>query len=100
MSTSMAKVTVKFHGLIMDKDVERAEEYEVTPGTTVRAVMELFVRRHLACLREEPLSGDSGKLWETHVVMLNGIGLVPEKQLTTEVKEGDSISVFLPVSGG
>ena len=96
----MANVTVRFHGLIMDKDVKGAEEHEVTSGATVKAVMELFVRRHLAFLKEKRLSGDSAKLWETHVVMLNGIGLVPEKQLTTEVKEGDNISIFLPVSGG
>ena len=58
----MANVTTRFHGLIMDKDVKGAEEHEVTSGATVKAVMELFVRRHLASLREESLSGDSAKL--------------------------------------
>lgn len=96
----MANVTVEFHGLMMDEDVERTEEYEVPSGTTARAVIDLFLERHIVSLQEKSISDYRGKLWETHVVLLNGIGLSSEKHLTTEVKEGDNISIFLPVSGG
>ena len=96
----MTNVTIKFHGLVVDEYVEREEEYEVPSGTVVRDVMELFARRHMVSLKEDSISCHYEKLWETHVVMLNGIGLAPEKQLTTEVKEGDSIMIYFPVSGG
>ncbi len=96
----MLTVNVKFHGLVVDEYVEREEEYEVPSGTAVRAIMALFARRHMVSLKEDSISGHYEKLWETHVVMLNGIGLAPEKQLTTEVKEGDSIMIYFPVSGG
>jgi hypothetical protein len=46
------------------------------------------------------ISGQGGKLMEKHLVMLNVIGPSPEKQLTTRVKRGDSVTVYLHVSGG
>jgi len=64
------KVTVNFHGIVKGKEVE---------GAT---------------------SGQGEKLLERHMVMLNGMGLSPEKQLTTRVKEGDSVTIYLPVGGG
>ena len=66
----MGKVTVKFYGVMKGKDLEGAS------------------------------SGQGEKLLETHIVMLNGIGFSPEKQLTTQVKEGDSVTIYLPVGGG
>lgn len=96
----MTKVTVKFHDIMMEKDVERTEEYEVPSGTTVRDVIERFAKSQLASLKERLISGHRENLWETHMVMLNGTGLPPEKQLTTQLKEGDSVMIYFPVSGG
>jgi len=36
---------------------------------------------------------------ETQVLKVNGTGLSLEKQLTTRVKQGDSVTVYLPLSG-
>ena len=96
----MGKVTVKFHGIVKGKEVEGTEEYEVHSGTTVRDVAERFAKGYQASFEEGATSGHGKKLLETHIVMLNGIGISPEKQLTTRVKEGDSVTVYLPVSGG
>ena len=83
-----------------EKEVERTEEYDVRPGTTVMDVAERFAKGHQASFGEGATSGQGEKPLETHIVMLNGIGISPEKQLTTQVEEGDSIMVYLPVSGG
>lgn len=96
----MGKVTVKFHGIVKEKDVERTEQYEVRPGMTVRDVAERFAKGHQESFGEGPMSGQGEKLPETHIVMLNGIGFSPEKQLTTQVEEGDSVMIYLPVGGG
>ena len=96
----MPKVTVKFHGIMKEKEVERTEEYELRPGTTVRDVAERFAKGHQASFGEGATSDQGEKLLETHIVMLNGIGISPEKQLTTQVKEGDSVTIYLPVGGG
>ena len=93
-------MTVKFHGVVNGKDLEGIEDYEFPSGTTVRDVAEGFAKGHQASHEEGATSGQGGKLLETHIVMLNGIGLSPEKQLTTQVKEGDSVMIYLPVGGG
>ncbi len=91
---------LKFQGFMLDKPVERTKEYEVPDSLTVKALIERFVKRHVALSGEESLSDQSDKLLTTHMVMVNGIGLWPEKQLTTGLKEGDSVRIYLPVSGG
>lgn len=96
----MPKVTVKFHGIMKEKDVERTEQYEVRPGMTVRDVIEGFAENQLVSSKKKPIPLHGQKLWKTHVVMLNGMGLSPEKQLTTQVEEGDSVMIYLPVGGG
>ena len=96
----MPKVTVKFHGIMREKDEDRTEEYEVRSGTTVRGVIEVFAKNQLVSSQEKPVSVQGQKLWKSHMVMLNGTGLSPEKQLTTQVEEGDSVMIYLPVSGG
>ena len=53
-----------------------------------------------ASLAGGALFGRGGKLLETHAVMPNGIRILPEKQLTTRVNQGDSVTIYLPVSGG
>ena len=96
----MIKVSVKFHGAVKGKEVERTKDYEVPSGTSVREVAERFAKGLLAPFEEGTPSGQGEKLLETHVVMLNGMGISPEKQLTTPVKEGDSVTIYLPVGGG
>jgi molybdopterin converting factor small subunit len=96
----VTKVTVKFYGILEEMDVDRTEEYEVRPGTSVREVIEDFAKNQLVSSKEKPVSLHGQKIWETRVVMLNGTGLSPEKQLTTRLKEGDSVTIYLPVSGG
>ncbi len=96
----MAKVSLKFHGLLLDKPVEMTEAYEVPDKSTVKALVERFVKGHFAWSDEKSVSDQTDNLLTTHMVMVNGIGLSPEKQLTTGLKEGDSVTIYLPVSGG
>jgi sulfur carrier protein ThiS len=83
-----------------ERGVDRTEEYEFGPGTTVREVIEGFAKNHQVSFGGGATSGQGQKLLETHIVMLNGIGLSPEKQLTTQVEEGDSVTIYLPLGGG
>ena len=83
-----------------EKDVDRTAEYVVRSGATVRDVIDVFERNQLVSPRDKPVPVQREKLWKSHVVMLNGTGLSPEKQLTTQVEEGDSVMIYLPVSGG
>lgn len=93
-------MTVKFHGIVKRKEVEETEEYEVPSGTTVRDVAERVAKGHQASFEEGATSGQGEKPLETHIVMLNGMGISPEKQLTTRVKEGDIVMIYLPMGGG
>ena len=96
----MAKVSLKFHGLLLDKPLEVTEAYDVPDRSTVKALVERFVKRHITSSDVKSVSDQIDKLLTTHMVMVNGIGLLPEKQLTTGLKEGDSVTIYLPVSGG
>lgn len=100
VSRAVAKVSLKFHGFLLDKPVETTEAYEVPDSSTVKALVERFLRRHVPSSDVKSVSDHSEKLLTRHVVMVNGIGLSPEKQLTTGLKEGDSVTIYLPVSGG
>jgi molybdopterin converting factor small subunit len=93
----MGRVTVRFLGLLGNRDAEFLEELELPPGTTVRGVVEAFARRHLPRAME---TAAGLPLWESHVVMVNGRSLEREKQLTALVAEGDNVTIFFPVSGG
>ena len=96
----MAKVSLKFHGLLLDKPVEMTEAYDVPDRSTVKALVERFVKRHIAWPDDKSVSDQIDKLLTIHMVMVNGIGLSPEKQLTTGLKEGDSVMIYLPTGGG
>ena len=93
----MVRVTVRFLGLLGKRDAELLEELELPPGTTVRGVLEGFASRHASRAME---NAEGPPIWESHVVMVNGMSLEREKQLTTPVVEGDNVTVFFPVSGG
>ena len=67
---------------------------------TVRDVIEGFAENQLVSSKKKPIPLHGHRLWKTHVVMLNGMGLLPGKQLITQVEEGDSVGIYLPVSGG
>lgn len=96
----MMMVTVKFYGVVMGEFVERHDTYEVPYGTTVRSLMELFFG-NVAHAGEGTVCSDSlSTLWDSHVVLLNGHGLSPEKLSAQELKEGDTVMMYLPVEGG
>ncbi len=93
----MARVTVAFHGLVCGKVTERVERCHVPAGATVADVVDSFVSQHLTFPTGE---SKQTAFLKDHVVMLNGVGLDGEKQLTVQVVEGDNVTIFLPVSGG
>ena len=95
----MPKMTVKWHSILKKEAVDRTEQHDVDLGTTVREGIEGFAKDQPVSPKERAASAQGQKPWESQVVMLNGTGLSPEKQLTTRVKQGDSVTVYLPVSG-
>ena len=96
----MMLVTVKFYGLIMDEYVERTDTYDIPHGTTVRSLLELFFRNIMPAAENTIRSDWMSKVWDSHVVLLNGNGISPETQSTAELKEGDKVLMYLPVDGG
>jgi hypothetical protein len=49
---------------------------------------------------KKPVPVHGARHRDRHEIMLLGRGLSSEKKLTTRVKEGDSVTIYLPVSGG
>ena len=93
----MPRVRARFLGLLPRGDAEVAEELEVPTGAAVGDAVEAMARR-LSMRIGQGVS--ASEILERHLVMLNGVSLDPEKLLTTELTEGDNVTIFLPVSGG
>ena len=70
----------------------------IPSGTTVNIVIAYFGKHHRKFFGNVSIRYSSGKAIENHMVMLNGVGLVMDKQSTIEVKEGDRIIIFFPLA--
>ena len=94
------KVLVKFYGHLAKGGGELLEELEVPPGTNVKEVVDRFSRKH--CVSITGSSGTSAQknIEQTHVVMLNGLSMEKDRQLTSTVRDGDRITIFFPICGG
>jgi molybdopterin converting factor small subunit len=99
--TQKIRVTVKFFGYLKEGGGELIEEIEVSPQTTVKEVVDLFRSTHQASLAAiSKKSSPSQNFEETYGIMLNGMSLEKNKQLTATVREGDKITIFSPICGG
>ncbi len=88
---------MRFLGLLRSREAEVTEELDLPSGTTLSQALEAFLQGIAPEVGQAP---SSSELLEKHVVMLNGVSLGREKLLTTGLREGDNITIFLPVSGG
>lgn len=93
----MPKVKVRFLGLLRTREAEVTRELNLPTGATLSQAVETFLRE-IASEAGRALS--FSQVLERHVVMLNGISVDRERLLTTDVMEGDNVTIFLPVSGG
>jgi molybdopterin converting factor small subunit len=94
------QVTVKFFGYLKEGGGELIEGIEVSPETTVKAVVDLFRSKHQAALAGPSKPSTPRDFEETYAVMVNGVSLEKKKQLTATVQEGDKITIFSPICGG
>jgi len=93
-------VTIKFYGHSSQRGGELIEEVEVSPGTTVKAVIDIFSRNHPNTCTAQSMSATPANREQTYAVMVNGISVGKSKQSTLTVQGGDQITIFLPISGG
>jgi len=94
------KVLVKFYGYLVKGEGELFEEMEVPPGTNVKKVVDRFSRKHCASITGSSGTFTQKNIEQTHVVMLNGLSMEKDRQLTSIVRDGDQITIFLPICGG
>lgn len=94
------KVLVKFNGHLIKGGGELFEELEVPPGTKVKEVVDRFSRKHCSSITGSSGTSTPKNIEQTHIVMLNGLSMEKDRQLTSTVREGDRITIFLPICGG
>jgi sulfur carrier protein ThiS len=94
------EVTVKFYGHFNQGAGELVEVVEAPPGTNVKAVMDTFSLNHPTIWPDQSTSSTPGDGEQTYAVMVNGISVEKSKQSTVTAREGDRITIFLPISGG
>ena len=70
---------------------------DAEPGTTVGSALDRLLDDHPA-LEERVL--EDGELGDHINVLHNGVNIVVEDGLDTEIEEGDELALFPPVSGG
>jgi|Deesub1362A_J573_1020465.scaffolds.fasta_scaffold00099_40 molybdopterin synthase sulfur carrier subunit len=78
------------------REAAKAKEVEIE-AKTVGELLNALVERYSSL---EPLFFDTGKLREYVHIMVNGRHINNLEGLGTELKEGDTVAIFPPVSGG
>jgi sulfur carrier protein ThiS len=94
------KVTVKFYGYFPQGAGEVMEAIEVPPGTTLKAVVGIFSRKHPHPWRGQSTGATPANREQTYAVMVNGVSIEDSKRSTLTVRGGDRITIFLPIGGG
>ena len=72
----------------------------VPPGTTVKGAISHFAASQQELTAGKFIRNSEQNAFKNHTVTINGLGLTEERQSAIEVKDGDRIFVFMPVTGG
>jgi sulfur carrier protein ThiS len=94
------EVTVKFYGHFNQGGGELVEVVEVPPETTVETVIDIFSRKHPTAWAEQSFASTPANREQTHAVMVNGSSVEKSRHSVLTVREGDKVTIFLPISGG
>jgi molybdopterin synthase sulfur carrier subunit len=96
-STSNMRVKVEFFSLLREK-VGASEADVDFIGTTVMDLVEALSDVHGEFFREQVLEGDG--IRSMVKILVNGRDVRGLRGLFTELREGDTVSIFPPAAGG
>lgn len=91
-------VTVKFFASF--REAVGREQVEVTAVMDVAALLDELVQRFGEKMAEQIYKSGSKKLRETVNILVNGRSINLLSGLDTNLKDGDVVAIFPPVSGG
>ena len=93
----MPKVKLNLLNIFELKLKKKSIEYE---GKTVGDIITKFLDEHKGQLEPELLNKNGKKLHKQMVILLNGRNVDFLKGYKTELKEGDSLYLSVPLAGG
>jgi molybdopterin synthase sulfur carrier subunit len=96
-STSNMRVRVEFFSLLREK-IGVPEAYVNFMGTTVMDLVEALSEIHGELFRDQVLEGDG--IRSMVKILVNGRDVMGMRGLFTELREGDTVSIFPPAAGG
>jgi molybdopterin synthase sulfur carrier subunit len=96
MLTSIS-IQVEFHATIQKVFGEKSTWITQSSPLTVRRLLDVLCTSHE---RHEKIFDDAGQLQTGVTVLKNGRNIVFLEGLNTELKNGDKIALFPPVTGG
>ena len=91
-------VTVKFFASF--REAVGREQVEVTAVMDMAALLDELVQRFGERMTEQIYKSGSKKLRETVNILVNGRSINLLSGLDTNLKDGDVVAIFPPVSGG
>lgn len=97
MTERTLKVEARLYGGLERVFQENQKQVELTKASTVRALLELVCN---SPERRREIFDDHGQIRPDLVVLRNGRSIVFLGGLDTELNDGDTVAVFLPVRGG
>ena len=84
----------------MRDTVGRAEQAFEVLEPTVEALIDTMVREYGEDFRRTLIDSSTGKVSSSVVMALNGVDVEALKSVKTTLKDGDTVAIFPPVSGG
>jgi len=97
MTERTPKVEARLYGGLERVFQEKEKQVELTKAPTVRSLLELLCN---SPERRRELFNDHGQIRPDLVVLRTGRSIVFLGGLDTELNEGDTVAIFLPVRGG
>ncbi len=95
----MPQITVQAYASL--GDILQSRKLEVsTPAKTVGELVEFLSERYGAAFKEKLINSQTKELKTAFRIIVNGRDVGSLSGLETEIREGDKILFFPPVSGG
>jgi len=97
MKANIPKVKVKFFASMSDVFQEKEREIELERASNIRELLEFLCNTYE---RRQRIFDQSGQVRSDVTILKNGRHIYFLDGIQTELKEGDTISIFPPVYGG
>ncbi len=95
----MPKVTVQAYAALGDILKSRCIEVK-TSAKTIGELIDFLAEKHSSTLKDKLINSETSELRSSYSILVNGCNIKSLKKLKTQIREGDKILFFPPVSGG